>query len=395
MLSFSGVVLMLTVSFAMFGAGGAYAEVAAPPPHCPNALTISGLSPRLQTTPQNVWTLGYNAACATGPATENTPGGEYDGLIAWRFNGAAAGIDHTRQFVGTDEAPNRGQIGHAEEVSGGAKPIIVPVTQTAIAVVAHPPTGCKFQAGTGITWKDLNKIFGGNGITLWSGITNIEETTANACKVAIKRVVRAEAAAVTTQFKNYLQVLHAEKAAESLPCNVALPGGGAAVEWAQLRGGGGPEQPNTIWPECMGSTEVRPVVGGAKLVEEVSAISGTIGYAALPDAEAHIAASGIIALQNAEVAGSPVYRSPANTVIKTARCEEAVYTVPAEAQSGGTGTGIGADWSTVYDATPGIGGTEYPLCMLTYDIGWTNYTSAGFGANATGWGKDVADYIRN
>jgi ABC-type phosphate transport system substrate-binding protein len=383
---------------AIVGVGGAAAsEVASPPPHCPNALAIKGKGSSLQKFAQiEIWNKKYNTACsATGTTVSYESTGSGPGLEAFRFTGSGTEINHSYQFIGSDDAPSRTQIEHAEEVSGGAKPVVVPVSQTAIAIVAHPPTGCKFTSGTGITWKDLNKVFGGNGITEWSQFTNIEETTANACKSPVIRYVRAEGSGTTYQFKNYLQTLHTSESAEALPCTVSLPGGGTATEWSQLEVVGASEQPNKTWPQCTSSTEVKTAAGGGKLVEEVSATSGTIGYAALPDAEAHIAAANIIPLQNGEVSGSPIYRSPANTTTKNARCEEARYVVPTEARMTGSGTGIAADWSTVFGANPSIGGTEYPLCTLTYDIGWTNYTSAGYGTNATGWGKDVADYIRN
>jgi ABC-type phosphate transport system substrate-binding protein len=310
---------------------------------------------------------------------ESTSSGS--GLAAFRFTGAGAILGEFG-FVGTDDAPNRAQIENAEAAAAGAKPVIIPVAQTAIAVMVNPPSGCKFKSGKGITSIELAEVFGGGttttGIKKWSELSQTEGT----CNVAIKRVVRAEGSGTTFQFKNYLQVVK-----PALPCSTTPSGGSAQTEWKGLEE---VEEPNKTWPTCTGGTEILTAAGGGALAEKVVATANSIGYASLPDAQAKSATS--VALQNGEVSGEPTFRAPGRASNKTARCDEARYTVPVEARMAGTGKGISNDWSKVFGATPSIGGEEYPLCTLTYDIGWNEYPTSIF---AAGLGKDVTDYLRN
>jgi ABC-type phosphate transport system substrate-binding protein len=387
------------------GAGGAMA--AATCPHASNAIAGKGSS--LQKSAQlEVWNPKYNAACSTkgGQTASYESTGSGPGLEAFRFTGTGA-INHGFQFIGSDDAPNRGQIEHAELVSGGARPVIVPVSQTAIAVAVNLPTGCKFKKGKGITWAELNQAFGGKTITRWRQFSNIEpNTVGGACDVAVKRVVRAEGSGTTFQFKNYLQTLHEQKSAEALPCSVSLPGGGTATEWSQLEEVGTSEQPNKTWPVCKNekgeviTTEIITAAGGGAVAEKVIANTGAIGYLALPDAEASTHKTTVALMQNSLVGTTATYVSPA-TEESNAACSNARYTLPTEAYEG-TGAGIASDLSKVFGAQPNIGGSEYPLCTLTFDIGWTDYGKAGYeteakakGTTALAWGQDVRDYIAN
>jgi ABC-type phosphate transport system substrate-binding protein len=392
---------------AISGIGAGSAMAAATCPHAGNAILGKGSS--LQKAAQlEVWNPKYNAACASkgGQTVSYESTGSGPGLEALRFTGTGA-INHKYQYVGSDDAPNRGQIEHAELVSGGARPVIVPVSQTAIAVAVNLPSGCKFKKGKGITWTELNQAFGGKTITRWRQFSNIEpNTVGGACDVAVKRVVRGEGSGTTFQFKNYLQTLHSQKSAEALPCSVSLPGGGTATEWSQLEEVGTNEQPNKTWPVCKNekgeviTTEIITAEGGGAVAEKVIANTGAIGYLALPDAESSAHKATVALLQNSLVGSTAGYASPA-TEESTAACQNARYTLPEEAYKGAS-AGTANDLSKVFGASPNIGGSEYPLCTLTYDIGWTNYVSAGYeteavskGTTATAWGQDVGDYIDN
>lgn len=373
-------------AIAGMGAGGATAA-----PACPNKLEFHGKGSTLQKAAQEVWTVSYNLACANAPKVSYEPTGSGPALEAFGFINAPLKVNNAIQFIGTDDAPNAAQIVAAEGLAG-TKPIVVPVSQTAIAVMINPPANCQFKAKKGITWNDLSKAFGGNGITKWEQFTNIEATVAGACNAPVKRVVRKEGSGTTYQFKNYLSTL--EKApilAEAPPC--------AAAKWSELKEIGAEEKPNITWPECLGGTKVITAAGGGALAAKVVATEGAIGYAALPDAKANGAMLAL--MQDAAPAGEPMYGAAGKeevvggVVRKTARCGTLRYTVPAGGQRGPGGTGEAVDWSEVFGAKPRAGGGEYPLCTLTYDIGWKNYLAAGYGANAGGWGEDVGDYIRN
>jgi ABC-type phosphate transport system substrate-binding protein len=388
--------LLAVASAAVLATAGVSAgsAMATGPPTCPNGTTIAGRGSSLQKIAQlEVWNPEYNAACGNSPKVTYESTGSGPGLEAFRFTGTATEVNHAFKFIGTDDAPSREQIEHAEEVSG-TPPAIVPVTQTAIAVVINPPAGCEFEEGTGITWTELNEVFGGNGITNWDEFEALEENPE--CNEEITRVVRFEGSGTTFQFKNYLQVLHAQKGAAKLPCLTE-----GTEEWEGLEKVGAPpaEAPNTVWPKCLGGTEVKTAKGGGAVAELVNGTPGAIGYAALPDAKSKGAK--VAPLQNGTAGGSPTFAEPGRTTgvvggkeVGTARCENARYEVPEEGQI--TGTGVAVDWSKVFGAQPSIGGEEYPLCTLTYDIGWLDYTAAGYeGAHAAEWQAAVKDYLEN
>ena len=67
--------------------------------------------------------------------------------------------------------------------------------------------------------------------------------------------------------------------------------------------------------------------------------------------------------------GSPVSGTDANCSIS--------YSVPANAQSKATSTGLDVDWSAVFGADPSTGG-KGTLCTLTYDLAFHGYQAAGW-----------------
>jgi hypothetical protein len=111
---------------------------------------------------------------------------------------------------------------------------------------------------------------------------------------------------------------------------------------------------------------------------------GTIGYADLPDAKAKGAS--IAAIENAKTSGVARFAAPDNTTTNTARCENSRYTLPS-----GTAGGTNVDWSNTFGAQPMIGGTEYPLCTLSFDVGFQSYVAAGY---SEAQGKEAADYLK-
>ena len=107
---------------------------------------------------------------------------------------------------------------------------------------------------------------------------------------------------------------------------------------------------------------------------------GSIGYAALPDAEANggtvigIQNNGFVSTEEATYGNPQIAGASAGK--GTANCAATKYTVPVEGRR--TGTGIDVDWSQVFGALPAIGGSAYPLCTLTYDLAFKGYKEAGF-----------------
>jgi ABC-type phosphate transport system substrate-binding protein len=314
---------------------------------------------------QNVWAPGFASEyCGfEHPTVTYEAAGSGVGLNEWNASGSRGSINTAKAFIGTDDAPTAAQIENMRVVAKEANVAVIPVAQTAIAVIARPPTGCTVGK---ITNPDLEKVFRGT-FTTWSQISTAE----GSCGGPITRVVRADGSGTTYQFKNYLSLANPS----SLPC--------VAKTWKEL----GPitntvtGKPNVLWPEsCTGTTLssiVRPVgAGGAEEVKAVNATAGSIGYAALPDAEANHAAA-ILNLGNngQKAAESATYASPVGAP-GTANCNAAVYQVPAEGLK--VGTGLNVDWSKSFGANASIGGTAYPLCALTYDLAFNGYQLAGF-----------------
>jgi ABC-type phosphate transport system substrate-binding protein len=325
------------------------------------------------------------AAKAVPPTVSYTSTGSGMALADFGYTGP---LNTALAFIGTDDGPNAAQIA-AAELASGAKPVILPVTQTAIAVIAHPPAGCTLKE---ITWLDLNKVFGGKGIKKWSDFSTASGGAA--CEKEITRVVRAEGSGTTLQLKNYLQVLHEEVGAEKLPCETE-----GTEEWSGLEevGAAPAEKPNTVWPcpPAEGGTPIVTAEGGGGVATKVETTENTIGYAALPDAKAHTTNVTLEKLQNGTSGGLPKYGEPGNNATSNARCENARYTVPANGRRIVGSNGLAVDWSKVFGAQPKIGGTEYPLCTLTYIAAWNEYKEAKYGAGSAAIEKLTGDFIMN
>jgi len=354
------------------------------------------------TPPYTKLTGGYAEKCAVAGDTTFSYAGTGSGaaLNAFAMNGAA--LNKEFAYVGTDEAPTAAQITTATNTTGVA-PLVMPVAQTSIAVIANIPSQCAISGG--LKYADLNKLFAGT-ITKWSQVSTVAnkgnceteeaaEETASPGSAKITRVVRSDGSGTSYQFKNYLSELETTEGAVG-PGSVNVGSGCVTRTWAQLRPNETPATgaPNTSWPESAcdaGVTAVSKQSGGGGVAGFVAANANTIGYAALPDAEAK--GAGLVSLQNEEsVAHGPHYVSP---VVGThANCSERSYTVPSAGRDEGSNTGIGVDWSTTFGANPEIGGSEFPLCTLTFDIAWNGYATAGYTSGAT-VGSAVHDYLAN
>ena len=367
------VALLTGATVAALGLGGLGAGGASAALNC-NGSNIIGQGSSLQKiAQQEVWTKAFSSeVCNSGkhPTVTYESTGSGAGLKEWNATGSRGSLNHERQYIGTDEAPSVEEMANIDSVAGGAHVVVIPVAQTAISVVANPPSGCTVED---ITQGAVQAVFKGTDTT-WSQLG----TTEGSCGSPITRVVRKDGSGTTFQFKNYLYDLN--KAA--LPCTTGSTEGKAT--WQELEQILNSETgaPNTTWPEsCKGhtlSSVVRPAAsGGGELVKTVDATEGSIGYAALPDAESNHAPV-ILNVQNngqkqldEATFGSPISGTNAN-------CSEVAYAVPANAQSKTTSTGLDVDWSAVFGADPTTGGERYPLCTLTYDLAFHGYQDAGF-----------------
>jgi ABC-type phosphate transport system substrate-binding protein len=428
----AGLLAGVFAALAVIGGIGASGAVAAPA--CPeNAVQdIEGKGSWLQRLAQQPWTgrvvpinavpafppaheeigpaVGYAKVCAQ-PTVSYTATSDESALLAFRFigagkieNGAAGG--HTMAFTGVDLAPNAVQITNAQIATTGAKALTIPVAQTSIAVVVHPPALCtlKFDKTHGITYKQLTQLWGGKEVVRWEQLTTAEPVGAG-CKEPIVRVVPSEADGVTYQFKNYLAALKANGGV-GMPCsltgfNEITETEEATAEWAKMKAIRVKESgPNGVWPEKVNCAEpamttVERKAGGAAVAEYVAATAGTIGYAALADAKS--TAASVAWLQNKSAEGV-TYAAPGvegeegGVKFKRPNCGARRYIVPVAGQVGNSGES--ADWSQVFGAVPTVGATLYPLCGLTYDLSWTKYEKAGY-KNPAAIAADVKDYLLN
>ena len=366
----STIAVLLGVAGTMTALGGA-SPASALAAEC-TAGTFTGTGSALQSVAQKeIWIPSF---CSAGSTLRYTPSytssGSGPGLLAWRFTGGATAIETSYQFIGTDDAPTAAQISHARESAGNAQVVVVPVAQTAISIVVNPPANCTV---TRITNAQLEEVFRGKKET-WEGIG-----AGAGCTGTITRVVRSEGSGTTFQFKNYLNAINGG----------VLCGGKTWAQTEPIVGSGGP---NVEWPEC-GKMAPETASGSGAVAETVKSMSGRIGYAALPDVKARGASA--IEVQNGISGGKNTFAPPGTEEAEgkgNANCKNALYDVPAQAQT--TGTGLDVDWSGVFGGNPTIG-SGYSICALTYILAWDNYVTAGFVTEeAETTGVNVKEYAQ-
>jgi ABC-type phosphate transport system substrate-binding protein len=370
----------------------------------PKGTAIAGKGSTLQRVAQENWISGFAAECTEGPTVTYTGTGSGDALTAFRYNGAGA-INTEFSFVGTDDAPTAAQITNAQNATTGAKSLTIPVSETAIAVIYNPPSGCTptFGKNNGITWAQLNEAFGGEKIKKWSGFTKAFPT-GGTCENEFTRVVRSDGSGTTFQFKNYL----ATESTVGMPCKLTGWEEPAEKEvkettlWANMRAVGKTvgEGPNTVWPQkstCPGEpatlTSVVAKKGGGEVVKYVSENPGTIGYASLPDVKSanNIGGAAKVAWLQNNGPETVTYATPEEAATEESNCGPRQYEVPLGGREGESGESV--DWSKVFGAKPAVGKALYPLCTLTYDLSWTSYEKAGYGASSESKKNAVKSYL--
>lgn len=389
--------LLAGAAVAVVGLGAGSAAAA---PSCTGANIVGRGASLQKIAQQNVWSPAFHSEiCNSGtePTVTYESVGSGPGLEKWNHNLKEGKINTAYSFIGTDDAPTTTQIGNITSVAGGAGLLTIPVTQTAISIIANPPAGCDVEA---ITNKDLENVFNGT-ILKWSQLSTILAEPNPACNYAIKRVVRTEGSGTTYQFKNYLWMLNKK----GLACTTGGTEGKAS--WQELEPISVAETgaPNTTWPEDEGCAVPRSQVlrgaGGGAVAEKVIATSGSIGYASLPDSKSKIAAcektstclnTEILSVQNngKRKLAEATFASP--QAAEQANCATARYLVPVNARPAKTHTALNVDWSQVFGAkidTTKTGG-GYPVCTLTYDLAFNDYSSAGF---TEGQEVTVKDYL--
>jgi ABC-type phosphate transport system substrate-binding protein len=367
--------LLAGATVAAFGLGGLGATSASASLNCGGS-AITGQGSSLQkVAEQEVWAPGFNAVgvCPGGPTVTYNSTGSGGGLKEWNHDGLKGFINTGLSFIGTDDAPTTAQVSNIDGVADGAHVVVIPVAQTSLSIAANLPANCQFAEETGITNLDLQKVFRGS-LKTWSGL---ETTEGAGCSSAITRVVRKDGSGTTYQFKTYLSRMNGG----SLPC--------VNKTWQELRPITGPEPtPNVTWPEsCTGnvlSALVKPPANGnGEVVKKTNEIDGAIAYTATPDLKTSAFNGNLtsVSLQNngKVAAGSATFATP--EVGQVANCASTPYNVPSAARPG-VGTGIGVDWSTIFGIYPNVGGENYPLCTLTFNLAFHGMSLVQAGGTA-------------
>lgn len=362
---------------------------------------IEGQGSFLQGRAQLVWTgkeKGFNGssvgtACngsqGSGgkPKVTFAPVGSGAALHAW---GADDGVFHGKgvSFLATDEPP-AGPVGEEGtqlqlmKEAIGSDVVVAPVTQTAIAIAANPPSLPAHSACVvgQITQGDLEQVFDGS-LTNWRQLSTASDQEAGGdCDQAITRVVREDLSGTTYQFKHYLDQIDSEP----LECT-----GESSKTWAQLQSSREPGKWNMVWPRKADCQEgegpvtvvAAPGKGSAEALGFVQKNPGTITYGDLPTAE-QVAPEAIVKVHNGAAFAAPSAGGG------KANCWAAKYTLPSE-----WATGLNLDWSQVYGSDPEIGKKEgqesaYPLCSLTWAIAAAD-SGGVFGTKA---GTTIRDYL--
>jgi ABC-type phosphate transport system substrate-binding protein len=340
---------------------------------------------------REVWIPGFHNAGVCGPGgpkVEYRAEGSGAGLNAWGFTDGT--FDPSRSYAASDDAPTAAQIAEAENAAPGeGKILVIPVVQTAISVAVNPPVNCEIEE---ITNRDLERVFRGQ-ITKWA---QIGTAVGEGCKGeagAITRVVRKDGSGTTYQFKNYMFKIN------KLPLECTDNGEGKQVTWQELEPNSANGKPNITWPEggvggCTKSQATKIVRstsnGGGAQILKLDETNGGIAYAALPDAEGKKNGEvSLLKVQNNGLGTGEATTAYPATEGNNANCANAKYSVPAAAQT--TGSGESVDWSAVFGANLTAGGENYPLCTITFDFSLTDMGAAGIAEAQT---RTVIAYLR-
>ncbi|MGB7158044.1 MAG: substrate-binding domain-containing protein [Tepidisphaeraceae bacterium] len=337
------------------------------------APAIDGQGATFQRAAQGFWNPGFTSGVCSGIAVSYASTGSGAGLRAWGSD-AAGGTPAAsgNEFVATDDAPNATQLANIKRAANGADVVVMPSVQGAIAIVYTLPASCTIT-GT-ITNAQLEATFRGNNPS-WSSLPG---ATGAGCSTPIRYVVRNDSSGTTYQFKHYLFAIN----------GAAVSG---ASTWRDLQEiNASRPTPNQTWPSTSAAPIVPTATGGGAVAAEVARTPGSIGYVSLSDA----GALATFSVQNRTLP-SVTFASPRSG--SNANCANATYNVPAVG-----GRHVNVDWSNTYGGNPNIGGTIYPICTLTFEVGLAGatpatsgtagYTTAGF-ANGDSVASDVRDYF--
>lgn len=356
------------------------------------ACTLTGSGSSLQANMQTEWAKKYTGCTTPGVSYVSTSSGK--GLLEFGMpGGVLAPRPPMDEFIGTDDPSNKEQLKEANTASG-TNAITFPTVAAPIAVILHPPANCEPTAAEFIiSNEELNKLWVG-GYANWKTFLTAVVTatgfseTAKGCEVTIKKEVRSDSSGTSFAFKQYLSQIEPS---------------------AWLKASGAPKEFVTDAPEWPTGTAALTTHGAGVANEgsggEVAAVAaetGSVGYVNLANAVSgafvKYAAKGTkfwARVRNAGAKGEPISATgekgncPASltTALTAAQEKEAKGEAP-------EGT-FGPVWATIHLANTATL-TIYPLCTLTYDVGWESYTTTNLEAAAiyNGKGAELGPQIK-
>jgi len=413
---------VLASALALVAPGAASAAKKTKPITQCSGVSVEGQGASGEVVEQGLWTAQFSSVSNTNPAacsgtqgTKGTPTVKYistssgKGLNSWGAGGSLVadppgsdGFGTDNAFIGTEEAPNPGQITDIEnqETSpGSVKETVLtfPAAQEAVVPVVNLPAGCTgsstFDSGRIVLDnEDLGKIFAGT-ITNWSQITEDGDKLSGAScnpSTEITRVVRPDQSGVTHVIKRYLGLINSGSFTTS-----------AGTEtWDELSEG----TLNIVWPT--GSTPIvsSSSTGDGAEIAKVAATPSSVGYAVLADARNNAAfvpapsgtggpgtATFWTPIQDNGVVAKGKYADPASNgevdAKATANCTNTKYT------NGVTSAkfppkNVDEAWDAVTTSTKE---KAYPICAIAFVDALGDY--GAFTSTATGEAQTVSDFI--
>jgi ABC-type phosphate transport system substrate-binding protein len=365
------------------GAGSAGASLLTP---CTGVSPVHGDGSSLQGAAQTIWDGRFGITQCSGRSATYTVSSSGRGMNKWHADGTSP-FDTSVHFVGTDDAPDSANFkpGMQDTVArggGGSTIMTFPVAQSAVTVPVTLPSGCTL---TQISAANLESVWDGT-FTTWRQISTASPTTVGgACDVAINRIVRNDVSGTTFSFKSFLAQVDSTTWSSYLTAanNTSWP---ATV----IRSQSGCLSTDTRL-NCAGG--LNSGSGGGDEVKTVSVATSAIGYAGLADARNQLGSFGPIhGMKWIKVGpvGGGTTQDPSTNGVSTTRANS---NCPGSTSTGNYTTlpaDVLGDWNrTILTSAGGA----YPICILTYDLAYRNYTPAWGATNGPLAETSVKDFL--
>jgi hypothetical protein len=234
----------------------------------------------------------------------------------------------------------------------------VPVAQSAVSVIVSLPEGCEALKAAGqVTNENLESTWFTNSKS-WLELLGGNIVNGAGCSSKPNLQARAKGSGTTAGYKRYLNDVNTKDWTEF----VLTPA----------------EAENTKWPAAVEETGNG---SGGELAEKTYLLPGALGYADLADAVnqkfttapvSHTVGSKtflsfISEVQSNGATKTATFASPAVGKVPTkgSNCASATYSTPAKVAPN-------EDWSNAKQIN---WNSTYPICTLTFDVGWLHYGS--------------------